>query len=543
MVFTSVILFSTQLILLYSQEKGPNEMKPTIFFLINSIDIKRGGLTRASLKQASVFAEMGFNTYMLTFNFNPNYQKIIHELKEMNKVHKDVKFQNMFENFEGKIHTKLKASPLKVSLEDITKGYAYDKRKNHNAYRLYKNGVYCKYISLSEHDSIDYIDYFNENGYRTKRVTYDLWGFVKRVSYMDLLLNKPRQITYHDETNRTFLTQWNDPKTGGVKRLIFFNKDSSIKKQYVNDSITHKVDWLTDIINNENKKSIVISDTRSTDQVLINFNLPNAAKIWRLHSNHVTSPYTPDSNISTAVKPGYNNLDKFDVAIFLTNEQKKDVLKRTKQKKDNIRVIPHYHENNVNIFESFFKRSRPDQKLAVIVSRLSTLKQIEHSIKAFNKVTKAIPDARLEIWGQGPQERKLKKLINKLGLNTNVFLKGYTLQPDKIYEKGLFSILTSKSEGFALSVLESMYNKTPVISYDVQYGPTDMIIHGKNGFIVEKKDIEGLAKSMIWMFENPDKAIDMGKKARKYVDKHFNKERYKNKWLEVIDLAMKNKFS
>lgn len=51
-------------------------MKPTMLFLINSIDIERGGLTRASLKQASFFAEMGYETKMITFNFNPNYPKI-----------------------------------------------------------------------------------------------------------------------------------------------------------------------------------------------------------------------------------------------------------------------------------------------------------------------------------------------------------------------------------------------------------------------------------------------------------------------------------
>jgi len=503
----------------------------------------RGGLTRASLKQASFFAEMGFKTQMLTFNFNPNYSMIRHQLKKMNKVHKGVEIRNMYEELAGHSLPPMNAAPpVTASIEDITKGYAYDKRKDHNAYRIYKNGVYYKYVKIHELGSIDFIDYYNENRYRTKRVTYDLWGNIKRIAYMDLLHNKPRQIIYYDENGRAYFTQWNNPETNEVERIILFGTEATLTKQYVNDSTTLKVDWLTDIISNEDNKSIVVSDTRSTDQVLVDLNHSNAAKIWRLHSNHVKPPYQTDSEIAQFVEAGYNNMNKFDVAVFLTYEQKNDILNRTKQSKNNFKVIPHYHETHRGLFKSLFQRRKPDEKLAVIVSRLSTLKRIDHAVRAFESVTKEIPDARLEIWGKGTQLKSIKKLISKLGLKKNVFLKGYTHYPDDIYEKGLFSILTSKSEGFALSVLESMYNKTPVISYNIKYGPTDMIVQNKNGFLVENGNIDALAEKMIWMFKNPKKSLTMGKRARKHIDENFSKKIYKDKWLESIDLAMKNKF-
>ncbi|HLR62782.1 MAG TPA: glycosyltransferase [Lentibacillus sp.] len=527
-------------------------MKPTIFFLINSIDVNRGGLTRASLKQASFFAEMGYNTYMLTFNFNLNYPEIRKKLYEMNKVHKNVIIPNMYEELEG--HKKpliAKHPPKTASLEKLSEGFTLEKRSDRNAYRVHKNGLYYKYISLNKNNSLNFIDYYDDNRYRIKRETFDPWGNVKKVTYMDLVSNKTRQIVYYDNNGRAYLSQWNNPKKNTVQRIFLFDKNSSVTASYVNDDVSHKIDWLHNTIDRlGGDKSVVVSDTRSTDEVLIHLNHPKAAKIWRMHSSHLDAPFTVDAPITEKVEPGLNSIDEFDVSVFLTEEQKQDVIRRIGDK-GNIKVIPHYHaepDKKTKKLKSLFSRNEKDRyeekdrNLAVIISRLSSLKRIEHSIKAFKLVVDKVPNAKLEIWGTGEEEAKLQRLITKSGLNDHIFLKGYTHYPDKIYQRGLFSLMTSKKEGFALSVLESMYNKTPVISYKIKYGPSDMIVNNDNGFIIEQPEIEELANRMIHMFENPDKAIEMGSKARKYIDKNFNKNVYKEKWMETVNSALDRKF-
>src|SRR5699024_5325655 len=104
-------------------------MKPTMFFLMNSIDIKRGGLTRASLKQASFFAEMGYDTQMLTFNFNPKYPLIRKELLELNRVHKNVIIRNMYEELAGnKDLLTISSEPQPISFKDLSQGLPFEKR-------------------------------------------------------------------------------------------------------------------------------------------------------------------------------------------------------------------------------------------------------------------------------------------------------------------------------------------------------------------------------------------------------------------------------
>lgn len=513
-------------------------MKPTIYLLMSSIGLVRGGITKASLKQASLFAELGFNTNILTFDFNPRYPLIRKKLLEMNKIHKDVNIVNIYEEIEASTSSKkMKKKISKFSIEKYTKEAAYDMRPGHNAYRIYDNGIYSKYISLNTDNTINFIDYFNESRYRTKREIYDPWGNVRKVDFMDLSLNKPRQSVFYNTNGKAYLTIWTKPRSGEVIRMLFFNKNK-LHKLYIKDDFNYKVDWVNNIIN---EKSIVISDTRTTDELLLNLNDEKAAKVWRLHSNHLGPPYSNSLELAPKVKTGYKNIDKFDVAVLLSEEQKTDITSQIGIKTTYC-VVPHYHEvesNNLS-FNNNYKNK--DTNLAVIVSRFSTIKRIDHSIKAFSIVVKEIPNAKLEIWGTGNQENKYKSLIKELGLENHVFLKGFTHNSDEAFQKGLFSLFTSKSEGFGLSCLESMSNGTPVISYDFKYGPKDMIVNNENGFLINNGDIDKLASKMIYFFKNPSKAIKMGKKARSFVSKNFSKNINKEKWLDVINKAIENKF-
>ncbi|SEP75311.1 poly(glycerol-phosphate) alpha-glucosyltransferase [Virgibacillus subterraneus] len=517
-------------------------MKPTMFFLMNSIEIDRGGLTKASLTQASLFAEMGYKVYMVTFNFNPKYPLIRKKLVEMGKLHKNVIVLNMFEELEGnKNPIKANKPAHKLSLKKLAKNYTLHKKKGHNIYRAYDNGMYVKYYSLRKNGSLDFIDFFNENRYRTKREQYDPWGNLRKIEFMDFQLNKPRQVLYYDLKGRVYFSQWNDPESNKVQRIQTFKKTGDIKNVYINDNISHKKEWLKSIINKHGSSpSVMISDTRSTDAVLAAFHHPQVAKMWRLHSSHCNTQDVMNDEIAGKVKTGIDNLHKYDVALFLTEEQKEDVIKRLGNK-TSYYVLPNYYEPKKTSNFNAVSSEKKDLKLAVIVSRLSTLKRIDHSIKAFRTVVDNIPDAKLEIWGSGDQEEKLKKLIKDSDLEKNVFLKGFTHDPDKVYRRGLFSTSTSKREGFPFSILESMVNGTPVISYDIKYGPNDMIEPSENGFIIENNNIDFLADKMLYMFENPDIAIQMGEKANKYIEKHFSKDAYTHKWIEAIDLAIKQK--
>ncbi|MED2937563.1 hypothetical protein P4345_09655, partial [Cytobacillus horneckiae] len=54
----------------------------TIYNLLNSIDVKRGGLTRVMFERSSFLAEKGFDSKLLTIDYSTRYQEIEKELHD-----------------------------------------------------------------------------------------------------------------------------------------------------------------------------------------------------------------------------------------------------------------------------------------------------------------------------------------------------------------------------------------------------------------------------------------------------------------------------
>ncbi|RIM56487.1 glycosyltransferase, partial [Staphylococcus arlettae] len=185
--------------------------------------------------------------------------------------------------------------------------------------------------------------------------------------------------------------------------------------------------------------------------------------------------------IRTGNRDVLNNLNNIDALVLLTKKQKEDIAKRFGTR-NNYYVIPH----SIQIPD--IKENKISNRV-VIVSRLHPEKRLDHSIKAFEKVVKKVPNATLHIYGEGEEKSKLQELINKLGLKNQVKLMSYSKKINTILQSADCSLLTSQYEGFALAIQESIANGTPVIAYDIKYGPSDMIDNDKNGYLVENGNI------------------------------------------------------
>src|SRR5699024_12702261 len=83
-----------------------------------------------------------------------------------------------------------------------------------------------------------------------------------------------------------------------------------------------------------------------------------------------------------------------------------------------------------------------DMSKVSIVSRFSSVKNIDHTIKAFESVVREVPEARLEIWGSGDKKEEYRELIESLDLGKNVFIKGYTQYSKKIYQDAALYVVS-----------------------------------------------------------------------------------------------------
>ena len=124
-----------------------------------------------------------------------------------------------------------------------------------------------------------------------------------------------------------------------------------------------------------------------------------------------------------------------------------------------------------------------------------------HSIKAWERIYKKVPDWRLDIYGDGEQKDLLHDYIksNKI---LNIHIHDSTPNIADIYSKANFFLMSSKNEGLPMVLIESQSFGLPIISYDCPHGPRNIIENGVNGFLVENQNIEKLSEAMFILISN-----------------------------------------
>jgi len=124
---------------------------------------------------------------------------------------------------------------------------------------------------------------------------------------------------------------------------------------------------------------------------------------------------------------------------------------------------------------------------------------------------------KVVIVGAGPIEQELKAHAERLNLGDKVIFAGAVEEEDKVallklcYAMAFPSHL--RSEAFGISLLEgAMYGK-PMISSEIGTGTTYINIDQDTGLVVPPSDVDAFDKAMRTLWENPQLAADMGRRA------------------------------
>jgi len=122
----------------------------------------------------------------------------------------------------------------------------------------------------------------------------------------------------------------------------------------------------------------------------------------------------------------------------------------------------------------------------ITVSRLAPWKNIDIIIEALNDYKKANQNFIFYIVGSGPEEIKLKKLVNDLDLENFVTFTGQLQKDDLNYylQKSDIYIQASSYEGLPHVILEAMSHNLSIISTPIG-GTNEVIQDGKNGWVWE----------------------------------------------------------
>lgn len=173
------------------------------------------------------------------------------------------------------------------------------------------------------------------------------------------------------------------------------------------------------------------------------------------------------------------------------------------------------------------------------VGYLLKRKGIQFLIKAMPNIIREIKNVKLEIVGDGPLKKELMKLAKNMFLEEYITFRGYIPRSElqKIYADCDVYVQPSLSEAFPSAVREAMAIGRPVVVTRVGYAE-EVIKNGKNGYLVPPGNSEALSQAIIRLLTNEKLRIEMGMKAKRYVENKLSWDSAIKQWYEVYKEAV-----
>lgn len=143
-------------------------------------------------------------------------------------------------------------------------------------------------------------------------------------------------------------------------------------------------------------------------------------------------------------------------------------------------------------------------KKIISVGRLSEPKNFSRLIKIAAIILNNNPEWTWDIFGEGPQREELEKQILMYKLDGKVNLRGQVSDLYNRYKEYSFMVMTSKYEGFPMTLLEGAANSLPLVAFDVSTGPKEIISNGDNGYICNESSDSEMIERIQNLINHPD---------------------------------------
>lgn len=212
----------------------------------------------------------------------------------------------------------------------------------------------------------------------------------------------------------------------------------------------------------------------------------------------------------------------FDGIILLNERMRKD------WNHQNLIVLPNWIERKL-----WNKSGEQTEKSLQIVAigRLVPEKNYEMLLTIWKQIIEVYPNWKLVICGGGSEE--YTAILKEQG-HVSIDWKGEIEDLSGVLEASSFMIHTSKMEGMPMAFLEGMASKLGVIAFDIDFGPSDIIQDGKNGFLVPFGNQQLFISRCVQLIEDSDKRLAMGEHAYETIAR-FEKQVILNQWIQFFD--------
>lgn len=231
---------------------------------------------------------------------------------------------------------------------------------------------------------------------------------------------------------------------------------------------------------------------------LFAYAVSNPSSWWAYHTIFISKLYSMADAVITLTKTDYNWWSMFHRRVYQTI-------------------------NPVSFDVNHIPLAPTGKRRLVYAGRISPEKQIEDMLYILRRVIDAGYPTQLHLVGTCEQKyyrNQLKTKAEELEIEEYVIMHGFHDDVSPFYRDGGISLLTSKSEGYCLSLIESMVFGLPVVLYDL---PNLDIVQKRKGLVaVPQRDVNAAANAIISMFADEQKYQTMAREAQESVREMYS---------------------
>lgn len=123
----------------------------------------------------------------------------------------------------------------------------------------------------------------------------------------------------------------------------------------------------------------------------------------------------------------------------------------------------------------------------MVLGRLVPQKRVDYALHAVAQLAHDHPDITLDVVGSGWSLPHLEEVVRELGVEKHVTFHGHVSEAEKhdLLARAWVHAMPSLKEGWGLVVVEAGVHGTPTVAFTEAGGPTDSIVHGRTGLLVD----------------------------------------------------------
>lgn len=174
------------------------------------------------------------------------------------------------------------------------------------------------------------------------------------------------------------------------------------------------------------------------------------------------------------------------------------------------------------------------ENIILCVSRLTREKCVDKMLKMWKLISTDLSNWRFVIVGDGPERSKLEHYVQTNLLQRVEFI-GFA-DPTKYYQKAKVFWMTSKFEGWGMTLIEAMQQGCVPVAYQTFSSISDIIDNGNNGFLIRPDDMDSFIVKSVLLAKEENLRFEMSNSAIRKVD-NFSIDRIINKWNKLLEYA------